>query len=176
MSDPARFYDILSVDERFRLFVAAAARRDEQELDRLNATCPQKTYRMPDYEYIRRKSMFWLLAVTHCNEVHRLDLAVTALLLLLIATEDGEDEARCDQVVEQITTLPRRRQVKRAAWQRFCERVGIPEEQPAAALGSATESADDPILGSLAELMGEIELDEQAVARETEFLSGLLGN
>jgi hypothetical protein len=176
MSDSARFYDVLTVDERFRLFVAAAARRDEQELDRLNNSCPLKTYRLPDYEYTRRKSMFWLLAVTHCNEVHRLDLAVTALLLLLIATEDREDEARCDQVLEHITTLARRRQVKRAAWQRFCERVGIPEEQPAAALGFATESADDPILESLAELVGEIELDEQAVARETELLSELLGD
>ncbi len=61
MKDIAKHYALLSADERFRLFVAAVGRKDEQELDRLEATCPGRRYDAQDYEYTRRKSHFMVL-------------------------------------------------------------------------------------------------------------------
>jgi hypothetical protein len=37
----ATYYPTLTADERFQLFVAALARDDDQELDRLEDTCPR---------------------------------------------------------------------------------------------------------------------------------------
>jgi hypothetical protein len=64
MNSLTKLYDKLSADERARLFVAAAARRDVQELDRLNDTCPRKSYTMEDRDYSRRKINLWILTST----------------------------------------------------------------------------------------------------------------
>ena len=46
MKMPTKIYERLTPNERFLAFVEAAARRDEEELDRLNVTCPMKTYQI----------------------------------------------------------------------------------------------------------------------------------
>jgi hypothetical protein len=62
-----RHFDKLSTDERFRLVLAAAARQDFAEVQRLSRTCPQKTYRMNDLAYVekvrtsRKVAMLWAL-------------------------------------------------------------------------------------------------------------------
>lgn len=48
--DLSKFYDRLTGDERFKLTLAAIAREDEGELERLNRTCPRKTYDVADLE------------------------------------------------------------------------------------------------------------------------------
>ena len=46
-------YDaVLTAEERFRLTLAAIARRDFAETARLRATCPRKTYEMMDAEVV----------------------------------------------------------------------------------------------------------------------------
>ena len=44
----AKHYSALSPDERFALALAAAARQDEVEVDRLAAAAERTTYRVPD--------------------------------------------------------------------------------------------------------------------------------
>jgi hypothetical protein len=43
-----RSYDRLTAEERFRLFVAAKARQDGAETERLLRSCPQRVYRLRD--------------------------------------------------------------------------------------------------------------------------------
>ncbi len=49
-----RLYDKLSLEERFRLDVLALARGDEEESERLTATCPRRGYTMNDWEFVGR--------------------------------------------------------------------------------------------------------------------------
>src|ERR671916_219070 len=44
-----RLYDKLSLEERFRLDVLAMARGEEEESERLTATCPRRVYTMNDW-------------------------------------------------------------------------------------------------------------------------------
>jgi hypothetical protein len=49
-----RLYDRLSPEERFRLKVLALARGDEEESERLSATCPRRGYTMSDWGFVGR--------------------------------------------------------------------------------------------------------------------------
>src|SRR5918993_4895584 len=49
-----RLYDRLSPEERFRLDVLALARGDEEESERLTATCPRRDYTMNDLGFVGR--------------------------------------------------------------------------------------------------------------------------
>jgi hypothetical protein len=49
-----RLYDRLSSEERFRLKVLALARGDEEESERLTATCPRRDYTMYDWGFVGR--------------------------------------------------------------------------------------------------------------------------
>jgi hypothetical protein len=49
-----RLYDRLSPEERFRLDVLAMARGDEEESERLTATCPCRDYTMNDWGFVGR--------------------------------------------------------------------------------------------------------------------------
>ena len=62
MKDLSKHYEQLTADERFRLWTEAMGRKDDQELDRLEATCPRRRYDAQDYEYTRRKQRFCQLA------------------------------------------------------------------------------------------------------------------
>ena len=59
--------DKLTADERFRIMLAAAARQDTPEVERLARTCPRRTYSMTDLAYTervrasRRVGMLWAL-------------------------------------------------------------------------------------------------------------------
>src|SRR5215212_9925536 len=47
-------YDRLTPEERFRLGVLALARGDEEESERLTATCPRRAYTMNDRKFVGR--------------------------------------------------------------------------------------------------------------------------
>src|SRR5829696_650200 len=69
-----RLYDRLSPEERFRLDVLALAREDEEESERLTATCPRRDYTMNDWAFVGRwEAARELALLTYVDVVRRLD-------------------------------------------------------------------------------------------------------
>jgi hypothetical protein len=69
-----RLYDRLTPEERFRLDVLALARGDEEESERLTATCPRRGYTMYDWGFIGRWDAARVLAMlAYVDVVRRLD-------------------------------------------------------------------------------------------------------
>jgi hypothetical protein len=69
-----RLYDRLSPEERFRLDVLALARGDEEESERLTATCPRRGYTMNDRGFVGRWEVARELAMlAYVDVVRRLD-------------------------------------------------------------------------------------------------------
>src|SRR5215204_4243383 len=67
-------YDRLSPEERFRLKVLALAREDEEESERLTATCPRRDYTMYDWAFVGRWEAAQELALlAYVDVVRRLD-------------------------------------------------------------------------------------------------------
>jgi hypothetical protein len=92
-------YASLAPDERFRAALEAAARDDLDERESLVATCPQKTYRMPDVAFLDRidasRELAFAVALElgrHLAQARMLD-AVRGLLLAVhdAAAEIDED-------------------------------------------------------------------------------------
>jgi len=67
-----RLYERLTPEERFRLDVLALARGDEEESERLTATCPRRGYTMNDWGFVgrweaaRELAMFAYMDVARC--------------------------------------------------------------------------------------------------------------
>ena len=123
MKDLTKHYHLLTPDERFRLFVNAMGRRDEQELDRLEDTCPRKHYTMQDYEYTHRKIRF--VTYSFASALERARLEMLALLALVIALSDDSSEQTSDKSMAAFRKLMQTRKGKREAWNRFCARLGV---------------------------------------------------
>ena len=69
-----RHYDRLSPEERFRLKILALARGDEEESERLTATCPRRDYTMYDWGFVGRWEAAQELALlAYVDVVRRLD-------------------------------------------------------------------------------------------------------
>jgi hypothetical protein len=69
-----RLYDRLTPEERFRLNVLALARGDEEESERLTATCPRRDYTMNDWGFVGRSEAARELALlAYVDVVRRLD-------------------------------------------------------------------------------------------------------
>jgi hypothetical protein len=69
-----RLYDRLTLEERFRLDVLAMARGDEEESERLTATCPRRGYTMNDWGFVGRwEAARELAMLTYVDVVRRLD-------------------------------------------------------------------------------------------------------
>ena len=66
-----RYYDRLTPEERFQLDVLALARGDEEESERLVASCPRRTYTMNDWEFAVRWRVAWELAMLAYIDVVR---------------------------------------------------------------------------------------------------------
>jgi len=128
VKDIAKQYPQLTADERFRLFVEAMGRKDEQELDRLEATCPRKHYTAQEDRYVRKKMRFTVFAFASALEAARMEtFAMLALVVMLAANDDDGDEhaetyAKAIDVFKQLMRL---RQGKRSGWLRFCRRLGV---------------------------------------------------
>jgi len=54
-----KYDDLFTPDERFRLALAAMAREDDAEIQRLHETCPRHTYTMMEYEFSDRFRRSW---------------------------------------------------------------------------------------------------------------------
>jgi hypothetical protein len=69
-----RLYCKLTPEERFRLDVLALARGDEEESERLTATCPRRDYTMYDWGFVGRWAAAWERALlAHLDMARRLD-------------------------------------------------------------------------------------------------------
>ena len=69
-----RLYDRLTPEERFRLDVLAIARGDEEESERLTATCRRRDYTMYDWGFVGRWEAAQELALlAYVDVVKRLD-------------------------------------------------------------------------------------------------------
>jgi hypothetical protein len=69
-----RPYDRLTPEERFRLDVLALAREDEEESERLTATCPRRAYTMNDWAFVGRwEAARELAMLAYVDVVRRLD-------------------------------------------------------------------------------------------------------
>ena len=69
-----RLYDRLTPEERFRLDVLAIARGDEEESERLTATCPRRSYTMNDWGFLGRwEAARELAMLAYMDVARRLD-------------------------------------------------------------------------------------------------------
>src|SRR5215211_142007 len=69
-----RLYDRLTPEERFRLKALALARGDEEESERLTATCPRRGYTMYDWGFVGRwEAARELALLAYVDVVQRLD-------------------------------------------------------------------------------------------------------
>ena len=69
-----RLYHRLSPEERFRLKVLALARGDEEESERLTATCPRRDYTMNDWDFVGRwEAARELALLAYVDVTRRLD-------------------------------------------------------------------------------------------------------
>jgi hypothetical protein len=96
-----RGYERLRPDERFRLMVAADARGDSAEADRLVGSCPRLTYRSCDRAFRDRYDRAALLTIAVLSELQeikrRIDVldaaAYTVRVFFTAAADDAELEA-----------------------------------------------------------------------------------
>jgi len=133
VKDIAKAYKHLSADERFRLFMEAATRKDDQEMDRLNNSCPRKTYLCDDDEYTKRKTRFMFLALVYSHELGRLEVLAYLALATCIAQEGDEypeKAAQADDCFDLFLKVMQMRAAKNEAWRRFCHELGFLDAPP----------------------------------------------
>jgi hypothetical protein len=95
-------YDRLTPEERFRLDVLAMVRGDEDESERLTATCPRRNYTMHHWGFIGRWAAAHELAMlAHLDVVRPLDKANTIGAIRELCPQLGtmwQDDVHCAYV------------------------------------------------------------------------------
>ena len=126
MTALAKLYDRLTPDERFRAFVSALARKDKQEVDRLNDTCPRKTYVADDMAYWRAKTDLHDVAMAHKIEVGELEkLLLMAVITILVLEGSEERETELERWEETFCKALQARMALLEAWGMFCSELGL---------------------------------------------------
>jgi hypothetical protein len=126
MSGVEKLSPLLTADERFRLFVAALARRDDQELDRLEGTCPRYSYTAQDWAYTHRKMWFILLSMsTALWNAQTETLCLLALTVMTMAEDDTRTHDLSTKAEKAFRLLMRKRQGKRQGWLRLCRVIAV---------------------------------------------------
>jgi hypothetical protein len=116
-------YDQITVWERIPLLLAAQARKDDDEHDRLFTSSPLRTWRFS--EHLLAEQALHVLALTYINE--QLDAAAScffALFQLLASKEHPEQnlELLADSSAYLFT-------IRAEAWKQFCSFIPVPSEQ-----------------------------------------------
>jgi hypothetical protein len=62
-----KLYDRFDPDERLRLVLEAAARGDEEDIERLRDTCPRETYTAIDVAFSDQISGSWKMTMMLCQ-------------------------------------------------------------------------------------------------------------
>lgn len=125
MKDISKLYKNLTNDERVRLFIEAAARQDLEELDKLNDTCPQKTYRGEDWYYTRMKHRYFNIALQYRITGDRLLMIALMSFLATLAYDDDETSEKMDEAFK---TVMARYKGRELAWAKFCDQLGVDGE------------------------------------------------
>lgn len=118
-------YDRLEPLERFRLAVAASARNDGVERDRLMASCPRESYSMPSVAVL-----------------HRLDLAEAFVIALIAELESVEARLRLLRGLRPFVECVLDRVVDNTSFALCCEVV--PTEHHDAVLSAIENAASEP--------------------------------
>jgi hypothetical protein len=164
-----RLYDRLMPEERFRLKVLALARGDEEESERLTATCPRRDYTMYDWGFVGRWEAAQELALlAYVDVVRRLDkikmIGAFRSLFPYLSTISQNDA--------HLAYFDGHRAGSRHAW----NRIGKTGEPPGWEADEEAERNVDPTIdddlqkwtgeGSYARLEGKLEEMERELVRE----------
>jgi hypothetical protein len=127
MDKLTRLYDRLTAEERLRAFYEAAANKDPAEMDKLNATCPRRTYTMDDWAYTRTKyNMLVITLALHGDAAFYAQSALFALACnVLFEAREEDDMAKPGQTEELFEFAIRHYKKCIRAYDRFCEEVGL---------------------------------------------------
>lgn len=169
MNPLTRLYDRLTPEERMRAFIEALARRDEQELDRLNETCPRKTYVCDDWAYRGRLRDLWILAMSHALDIQRLGQSILVLAMCLNAETKG-DESADEDLSEKVERLGGRILAHLEAWRQFCADLGLDGDRALVAFQVDPMGPLRVLLGEEARDLLNLEPDAEEVARRADEL------
>ncbi len=115
----ARLYDRLTAAERFALLLAAAARGDEAERDRLVDAAPRVAVRVPD-------TFSRAMAFREVMDQHRMErLSIAALLFRAHAQEADAEGAAKDRLRDVARLLGYLVGVYRDGWAAFCGHLRV---------------------------------------------------
>jgi hypothetical protein len=166
----ARLYDRLTPDERLCAFVDALARKDDQELDRLNETCPRKTYVCDDWAYRGRLRDLWILAMSHALDIQRLGQTILVLCAMCMNAETKGDESAHEDLSEKLERLGGRLLAHLKAWRQFCAELGLDGDRALVAFQLDAMGPLGVLLGEEARDLLNLEPDAEEVARRAEEL------
>jgi hypothetical protein len=118
----AKNYDSLTPRERLPLILAASARGDEVEADRLARSAPKETYRLPNYHGLGEG--FMLCAMLHTMQLLDASLLLWRVLALQAETPHREEKLnlRLDGLVGGLAYLVT---VHSDAWERFADELKV---------------------------------------------------
>jgi hypothetical protein len=134
MKNLDKLYEKLTAEERFKAFIEAAARRDGEELDRLNDTCPMKDYSIEDPAYFFRKTNALLLTLSsHLDAAWHAELAAFALAMIMFGEEKHQEKATLA-----LPVFVRRYRTQMLGFERFCQSIGINPDSLRQAIGCQT--------------------------------------
>lgn len=127
-------YQHITPQERVNLTIAALAREDFTEADRLTDSCPMHLYRMRDKEFCSRmlalpsiQHLFYEQCVYHYNILIRIDYA--ALFLEDTDSEHmNEKQPSFDKVHKRYDMLVSRLKAVYQGFMLFCDEVGLDSE------------------------------------------------
>jgi hypothetical protein len=90
-----KFYDKFNVDERVNLTLAAMARNDQEEMDKLYRTCPTRNYSQIDFIYIQKMNGLYRIASVFseiCQHfIYKIDLSFSCIAAFRLAAEGFKD-------------------------------------------------------------------------------------
>ena len=159
MKTPTNIYERLTPNERFLAYVDAAARRDEEELDRLNTTCPMKTYQIEDPAYLLPKTNAMLITlIAHADAAWHSELASFSMALLILGNGKHEEKA-----IDCLGVFVRRYRTQMDGFAKFCDAIGVNPQSLRQAAGCrvgpmtemALQIADDH--GDMAPVLEEVD-------------------
>lgn len=165
-----RTYMNLSASERLRATIAAQARGDEAEFDRLLETCPLHTYRMQDAQF--SMALKGAAAMSAMHQVLTLRMMVGYLLAdrVIFAVEraaetkpDTLDTAGYDVACQLSDTTIACLKARQEAWAEFCGEVGVTPGEMAGLLQVGMD--DDIILSRLEAHMRGIDVEADGDVR-----------
>ena len=137
MALPDAVYKGLRPQERVKATVAAMARGDATELDRLMDTCPQKHYTMADARFVW--PLKGLAALSAMHQALRLQLIANFAGSLFVGAAIKPEREDYASGMEMADTLQETTvsvfKAREEAWSAFCTHVGITTVEAAAMVG-----------------------------------------